>query len=117
MKKGILFAIGAYLIWGFMPVYLKSIQGVPALQILGHRITWSFILLAIIILILHQGKVLLRSAASLRILGVYSLAAILLAANWLTYIWAVNSGQVIESSLGYFINPLVSVLFGLIFFK
>jgi chloramphenicol-sensitive protein RarD len=116
MKRGILFAIGAYLIWGFMPVYIKQLEGVPPLQILGHRIVWSFLFLAIVIVALRQTASLRKVVKGKRVLGIYLAAALLLAANWLTYIIAVNEGHVVESSLGYFINPLVSVLLGVVFF-
>ncbi len=116
MNRGILFAIGAYLIWGFMPVYIKQLAGVPPLQILGHRIVWSFLFLAIVIVALRQTASLRKASAGKRVLGIYLVAALLLAANWLTYIIAVNDGHVVESSLGYFINPLVSVLLGVVFF-
>ncbi len=116
MNRGILYAIGAYLIWGFMPVYIKQLAGVPPLQILGHRIVWSFLFLAIVIVALRQTASLRRAVVGMRVLGIYLVAALLLAANWLTYIIAVNEGHVVESSLGYFINPLVSVLLGVVFF-
>jgi chloramphenicol-sensitive protein RarD len=116
MNRGILFAIGAYLIWGFMPVYIKQLAEVPPLQILGHRIVWSFLFLAIVIVALKQTASLRRAVVGKRVLMIYLAAALLLAVNWLTYIFAVNGGHVVESSLGYFINPLVSVLLGVVFF-
>jgi len=116
MNRGILFAIGAYLIWGFMPVYIKLLAEVPPLQILGHRIVWSFLFLAIVIVVLKQTASLRKAVVGMRVLGIYLAAALLLAVNWLTYIFAINGGHVVESSLGYFINPLVSVLLGVIFF-
>jgi chloramphenicol-sensitive protein RarD len=117
LKKGILSGIGAYLIWGFMPIWLKQIQSVPALQILAHRIVWSLVLLVLIILLRRQLSELLRAAQSTKILLIYTTAATLLAANWLTYIYAVNSNHIVESSLGYFINPLVNVLLGVVVFR
>jgi chloramphenicol-sensitive protein RarD len=117
LNKGILYGIGAYLIWGFFPIYFKAIQMVPALQIMFHRVVWSFIFLAIVILARNDWARLKAQITSTRVVLVYSLAAFLLAMNWLIYIWGVNSGQVVETSLGYFINPLVSVLLGVVILR
>jgi len=117
MRKGVLYGIGAYLIWGFFPLYIKLLKSVPPMQILGHRIFWSFLFLVILIFGVRQWGALRKSAGSLRVIGIYTLTATLLALNWLTYIYAVNSNQVLESSLGYFINPLVNVLFGVVFLR
>jgi chloramphenicol-sensitive protein RarD len=117
MNRGIISAIGAYLIWGIMPIWLKQIKSVPPLQILGHRIVWSLLLLLIVILIRGDWQELRQSLRNKRTLGIYTLAALLLSANWLTYIWAVNSDHIVESSLGYFINPLVNVILGVLLFR
>ena len=102
--------------WGFFPVFIKQLGGAPSLQILGHRITWSFAFLFLILLAMRQWGAFRKSVTGRRTLLLYTTSALLLAANWLTYIIAVNTDHVIESSLGYFINPLVSVMFGVIFF-
>jgi chloramphenicol-sensitive protein RarD len=114
MNKGIFYAAAAYGIWGFFPILFKAVHGVPALQITAHRIVWCFLFLILIIAIRRDFPG-FKSVFKPRILLVYLAAAILLAVNWLTFVWAVNAGFVIESSLGYFINPLVSVLLGVIF--
>jgi chloramphenicol-sensitive protein RarD len=116
MKKGIISAAAAYLLWGVFPVYFKALQVVPATQILGHRIAWSFIFVMLILLVTRQFKA-WRALLNRRVLLIYTLAAVLLAVNWLMYVWAVNSGFVVEASLGYFINPLVSVLLGVILLR
>lgn len=116
MKKGILYGIGAYALWGFFPIYWKLLHHVPALQLLGHRIGWSFLLLAAVIWLSGQWPE-LRAALNKRTVGIYSIAAILIGLNWLTYVWAVNAGYIVETSLGYFINPLLSVLMGVIFLR
>jgi chloramphenicol-sensitive protein RarD len=116
MKKGILYGIGAYVFWGFFPIYWKFLHHVPAIQIIGHRIIWSFLLLFAIILINKQSSE-LRATLNARVLQTYAVAALLVGSNWLIYVWAVNAGFIIETSLGYFINPLLSVLLGVIFFK
>ena len=116
MNKGILYAAGAYLLWGFFPLFFKLIAIVPPLQILAHRFLWSFIFLIIVVLVLKQFSF-IRASINKRILVSYFLAGVILAINWGTYVYAVNSGHVLESSLGYFINPMVSVLLGVIFLK
>jgi len=117
MKKGIWYAIGAYASWGILPMYWKLIRGVPALQIVGHRIVWSFLTLLVFILFLRKWDEFRLAALSWRVLRVYILAALLIGVNWLIYIWAVNAGHIIETSLGYFINPLLSVALGVVLFR
>jgi chloramphenicol-sensitive protein RarD len=116
MNKGIWYALGAYIFWGLFPVYWKILAGIPALQLLGHRIFWSFLLLIGIVLIVRQGKI-FRTFLNRRVLIIYAVAAILIAINWLTYVWAVGMGFIVETSLGYFINPLLSVLLGVVFLR
>jgi chloramphenicol-sensitive protein RarD len=117
MKKGILYGIGAYLLWGILPIYWKWLQAVPAIQIISHRIIWSFVLLALILFLTRQWRDFWFRAFSRRVVLIYLVSAILLSINWLTYIWAVNAGFVVETSLGYFINPLLSVLLGVLFLR
>jgi chloramphenicol-sensitive protein RarD len=116
MNKGIWYALGAYVLWGLFPIYWKWLHGIPALQVIGHRIGWSFILLMILIFATKQWKQ-FHSALTWRMLGIYLLAGLLLSVNWLVYVWGVNAGHIVEASLGYFINPLLSILLGLIFLK
>ncbi len=116
MNKGILYGIGAYVLWGFFPIYWKFLHHVDALQLISHRIIWSFILLIIIILFTRQWAD-FRSVASPKTLRVYFIAALLIGINWTLYVWAVNKNYIVETSLGYFINPLISVLLGVIFLK
>jgi len=114
MNKGILYGLGAYIMWGLFPIYWKWLQDIPALQVIGHRIIWSFIMLTIVMLVSRQWTK-FRSALTRRVLVIYFLAGLLLSANWLIYVWGVNAGHIVETSLGYFINPLLSVLLGMIF--
>ena len=116
MQNGIGYALGAYVLWGLFPIYWKWLHQVSPLQVIGHRIGWSFILLMIVILVSGQWTK-FRSTLTRRVLGIYLIAGILLSLNWLIYVWGVNNEHVVESSLGYFINPLLSVLLGLIFLK
>jgi len=117
VNKGILSGIGAYILWGMFPLYWKFLQQVPALQIIGHRIVWSFIFLIIIIISSKQWKNLRSAVSSKKVLGIYLTASALLTVNWLVYVWGVNAGRIVETSLGYFINPLFSVLLGIVFLK
>ncbi len=115
MNKGMWYAVGAYVTWGLFPFYWKYLAHVPALQLLGHRIVWSFVLVAAIVLVTRQWKGFRQAALNSRMFRIYSVAAVLIAINWLTYVWAVGAGFIVETSLGYFINPLISVLLGVIF--
>jgi chloramphenicol-sensitive protein RarD len=115
MNSGLLYALAAYLLWGVLPIYWKWLQHVPAAQIIGHRIGWSFVLLLGIIFAAGQWRT-FRAAITRRVLFIYSAAGILLSVNWLIYIWGVNAGYIVETSLGYFINPLLSVVLGTFIF-
>ena len=117
MKRGIVYAFIVYFIWGLSPIFWKLIQDVPSPQIVGHRVIWSFFM---VLLVVWAGKdwwALVGTLLDPRTVSIYLLAAVLLALNWLVYIWAVNSGYIVDASLGYFINPLVSVLLGVVFLK
>lgn len=117
MRKGILYAISAYLLWGFFPLYWKQLETISALQLIGHRIAWAFILLILFILISGQWKTFRVAAMQPRILRIYLVAAVLIGSNWFTYVWAVNHDFVVETSLGYYINPLFSVLLGVVILR
>jgi chloramphenicol-sensitive protein RarD len=112
VKKGILSASSAYILWGFFPIYFKSLKSVSSFEILCHRMVWSLVFLTGVLTISHQWGWLRPALKNRRTFLIYLGAALLLGLNWFTYIWAVNSGFIVESSLGYFINPLVSILLG-----
>jgi chloramphenicol-sensitive protein RarD len=116
-RRGLWLAVGAYVIWGLFPLYWRLLEGVAPLQLLGNRIVWSFVLMVGLLLVGRHWRDLRSLASDRRVLGIYALAAVLIGVNWLTYVWAVTSGYVVESSLGYFINPLLSVVLGMIFFQ
>ncbi|NMS18890.1 EamA family transporter, partial [Vibrio parahaemolyticus] len=114
-RQGVLLAIGAYTMWGIAPIYFKSISSVSALEILSHRVVWSFFLLAAL---LHFGRnwrtvsaVITNKSKMLYLVS----TAILVGVNWLIFIWAVNANHMLDASLGYYINPLFNVLLGMIF--
>jgi chloramphenicol-sensitive protein RarD len=111
-KQGIILGAAAYALWGFFPIYWKLLGEVPAMQLLGNRIVWSFLLLGGVILLRRQWRDFRSMALATRAVPVYVAAAALISVNWLMYVWAVNAGFVVETSLGYFINPLLSMLLG-----
>ena len=117
MNKGILNGLSAYILWGFFPIYWKLLQSVPALEVIGHRIAWSFVLLVGVLLLTRQWKDFRAAALVPKVIGIYAIAGVLLTINWLIYVWGVNSGFIVETSLGYFINPLISVVLGVVFLK
>ena len=112
-RRGLVLAIGAYAFWGVLPLYFHILAGVPALQVLAHRVVWSVLLLVGIVVILKRGRAVLAAARG-RTLLLLAASAGLIAVNWLVYIWAVQHGHVLEASLGYFINPLANVALGIL---
>jgi chloramphenicol-sensitive protein RarD len=112
---GGLCAGGAFLIWGLSPLYWRLLMAVPPFEIILHRIVWSLALLLPLVLISGQTRDLARVLRRPRMLLLLCLTALLVAANWLIYIWAVNNGFVLQASLGYYINPLVNVMLGMLF--
>jgi chloramphenicol-sensitive protein RarD len=112
MNQGILYAAAAYASWGLFPLYFKALQTIPADQILLHRMVWSLVFLVIVLAWRKQWGWLGEVMRKPKVLAGFAASAILLSTNWFIYIWAVNNGRVIDSSLGYFINPLVNVLLG-----
>lgn len=116
-NRGVLYALLAYGAWGLLPIYWKFLGISPAVEVLSHRMIWSAVFLSLILLVqgrLHDLIALLRQP---RRVGVLLLTASLLSFNWGLYIYGVNSDRVVESSLGYYINPLVTVLLGFVFLK
>ena len=117
MKTGVLAAIVAYTLWGILPIYWKALQSVPALEIMSHRTVWSFVFVLLLLTARRQWAWVRQARSSPKTLLTFAGSACLLGLNWTTYIWAVNAGHVVDSSLGYFINPLVSVLLGVLFLR
>jgi chloramphenicol-sensitive protein RarD len=116
MRTGIFSAALAFLAWGLFPLYFHAISEVAPLQILAHRMLWSLLFLLIVLAVRGQWGW-LQVVRKPRVLGSFVASAFLLSANWLIYIWSVNNGHVIEASLGYFINPLVNIMFGYLLLK
>ncbi|MEK6629059.1 MAG: EamA family transporter RarD [Bdellovibrionota bacterium] len=116
LKLGMLYAFLAYLGWGFFPIYWKFLNHVPLLQILSHRVLWAFVFYTLI-LIYKNRKLIFFKPENKKTFFSLTLASMLLMGNWLVYIYSINSNQIVESSLGYFINPLVNILVGVLFLK
>ncbi|WP_312936011.1 EamA family transporter RarD [Pseudomonas sp.] len=113
-RRGYFLGLSAYIIWGLFPLYFKAIQSVPAMEIIVHRVLWSALFGGIVLMLWkHPGwwRELRQNPQRLAILA---LSGSLIALNWLTYVWAVNTGRMLEASLGYYINPLVNVLLGML---
>ena len=114
MKRGPLLAAGAYLLWGMLPIYWHALAGVPALEILLHRIVWSLVVVLVLLALRKEWRWLADGLRHPAVFRVFLITAALLAVNWLVYLWANNNGHIVETSLGYFITPLVSVVLGLL---
>jgi len=114
---GAVYAALAYLAWGLFPLYFKQIAQVPALEVILHRTLWSMVFLLAVLLVLRRWAWLGEVLRSPKLLARFGLSALLLSCNWLVYVWAVQQGQVLDASLGYFINPLVNVALGFIVLK
>ncbi|WP_063725824.1 EamA family transporter RarD [Cryptosporangium arvum] len=109
-RRGLLFGVAAYGAWGIFPLYFQLLKPAGALEILAHRIIWSLVTVGVLIVVLRRWR--WFRTAGVRTIGLLTLSAALIAANWYTYIYGVNSSRVVETALGYFINPLISVLLG-----
>ncbi|SNY60750.1 chloramphenicol-sensitive protein RarD [Arsukibacterium tuosuense] len=114
-KLGGAFAASAYTLWGIAPLYFKQIDFIAATEILVHRIVWSCLLLLLVLLALKQGRQLIRLMRQPKLMLWLLFTAVILGANWGLFIWAVNSDHMLEASLGYYINPLLNVLLGMLF--
>jgi chloramphenicol-sensitive protein RarD len=116
-RAGFGFGLGAYLVWGVLPLYFKLLAAVPPIEIVANRILWSLIFLAILVTLWRRWDGIRAAAGSGRIVLIMALTAALIAANWLIYVWAVVAGHVLETSLGYYLNPLFNVLLGVLLLK
>lgn len=116
IDKGILYAATAYICWGIFPLYFKALHNVPAFEIVAHRVIWSFLFLILVVAARRELSA-LKLAVNRRTALIYLLSGSLLTINWATYVYGVNAGFVVETSLGYFITPLVNVLLGVIFLR
>lgn len=120
-QKGVIYAGFSYLLWGLLPIYWKLLDNVNAKEILASRVLWSFIFMIIILFLTKKLELFLQTikgfAKNKKQMYALTIASLLISVNWFIYIWAVNSGHMIEASLGYYINPLISILLGMIVLK
>jgi chloramphenicol-sensitive protein RarD len=114
---GVVYATSAFLIWGISPIYWKALRAVPALEIILHRIVWSFFFLVPLVILMRRWQEFKDALKNYRTVLVLLFTALIVGGNWLLYIWAVNTDRLIQASLGYYINPLVNVLLGVVFLK
>ncbi|TNF61467.1 MAG: EamA family transporter RarD [Burkholderiales bacterium] len=115
MRRGLAFGILAYGLWGLFPLFFRQLQHVGALEVVLHRMVWSLAFVLLVLAALRRWTWLKEAWRSPRLLAIFAASSALLAANWLTYIWAVNNDHVLDASLGYFILPLVNVALGFVF--
>ena len=120
-RTGMMAALSTYLIWGVLPLYWNLLARAEANEILAHRIIWSFFFMVVVLMVTKRWQSFKEDCRALwqnkKRGAILLLAAFTISLNWLTYIWAVNHGHVIDTSIGYYINPLMSVLFGIVFFR
>lgn len=116
-RRGLVSGLSAYLIWGLVPVYFKLLTGVHALEIIAHRVLWSVLLLLAILVAIGRMPALVAALRNPRILGALFTSALLIGVNWAIYVWAVINGHILATSLGYFLNPLLNVLLGVMLLK
>lgn len=116
-RQGVILGLSAYLCWGFFPLYFKSVKVVPPLEMVSHRIVWSLAFLMVLITWKGAWRSMLELLSRPKSLSVLFATTLLIATNWLVFIYAISIGEVLQSSLGYFINPLVSVMLGSIFLR
>lgn len=111
-RRGFLFALGAYLLWGLLPLYMKAVDHISAVEVVAHRAAWSVPIAGAVLLALGRTADLKVALRSPRMLAMAALTAAIISVNWGVYIWAIAAGRAVESALGYYINPLVTVLLG-----
>jgi chloramphenicol-sensitive protein RarD len=121
VKKGLASAIGAYVLWGILPIYWKLVGDVPAQEVIAHRIVWSLLFMLAVVIMMNRRQQLYAETRQLLAAPARSLALVMgtifITVNWSLFVWAVNDGRVIETSLGYYVSPLVSILLGILFFR
>lgn len=110
--RGLAFAVTAYVLWGFLPLYMKAMAHVPAVEIVAHRIIWSVPIAGLLLIILGRTRDLKAALRNPQMLGMACLTAALISVNWAIYVWAIASGNALDAALGYYINPLFSIALG-----
>lgn len=115
VRKGVFLALAAYIMWGIAPIYFKTVSSVSALEVLSHRVIWSFFLLAAMLHFGRQWRGVLTVIRNPIKVAYLLVTAVLIGANWLTFIWAINANHMLDASLGYYINPLINIVLGMLF--
>ncbi|MGO7669339.1 EamA family transporter RarD [Rhizobium ruizarguesonis] len=115
--RGFAFALTAYLLWGFLPIYMKAVAHISPAEVIAHRIVWSLPLAGIVLIVLGRTQDIRTALGSPRMLAMAALTASLITVNWGTYVWAIGAGHSLDAALGYFINPLFSIFLGAVFLK
>ncbi|MBY3024045.1 EamA family transporter RarD [Rhizobium leguminosarum] len=115
--RGFAFALTAYLLWGFLPIYMKAVAHISPAEVIAHRIVWSLPLAGIVLIVLGRTQDIRAALSSPRMLAMAALTASLITVNWGTYVWAIGAGHSLDAALGYFINPLFSIFLGAVFLK
>ncbi|MDF1631832.1 EamA family transporter RarD [Mycoplana sp. MJR14] len=115
--QGFLFALTAYVLWGFLPFFMKAVAHIPASEVVAHRILWSVPLAGLVLVILGRTADIRVALRSPRMLAMAALTAVLITINWGIYVWAIGAGRAIETALGYYINPLFSIFLGAVLLR
>ncbi|MGC4406639.1 EamA family transporter RarD [Allorhizobium sp. NPDC080224] len=115
--NGFLFALSAYLLWGFLPLYMKALAHISPAEVIAHRILWSIPVAGLLLIILKRTDELKKAMRNPRMLGMAAVTATLISVNWGIYVWAIGTGHALDTALGYFINPLFSILLGAVILK
>jgi chloramphenicol-sensitive protein RarD len=115
--NGFLFALSAYLLWGFLPIYMKALAHISPAEVIAHRILWSIPVAGLLLIILRRTDELKAAMRNPRMLGMAAVTATLISVNWGIYVWAIGAGHALDTALGYFINPLFSILMGAVLLK
>lgn len=115
--NGFLFALSAYLLWGFLPLYMKALAHISPAEVIAHRILWSIPVAGLLLVILKRTDELKKAIRNPRMLGMAAVTATLISVNWGIYVWAIGAGHALDTALGYFINPLFSILMGAVLLK
>ncbi|MGY1812923.1 EamA family transporter RarD [Blastococcus sp. SYSU D00820] len=116
-QLGVVSGLSAYLLWGVFPLYFRLLEPAGGLEIVAHRVIWSLVFVGLLLTAIRRWQAVPAAVTDRRTLLVLAGASLLIAVNWLVFVYGVNAGHVVETSLGYFINPLVSVLLGVVFFS
>ncbi|THF52468.1 EamA family transporter RarD [Allorhizobium terrae] len=115
--RGFLFALTAYIMWGFLPFYMKAVAHIPPSEVISHRILWSVPVAGGLLLVLRRTADLKRALRNPKMIGMAAITACLISINWGIYVWAIGAGHALDTALGYFINPLFSILLGAVLLK